>query len=121
MITDPNGLLYTLDIYDKEGIKYFGGGRNLEDSYKPAVFNINGYKFAFIGANYFGPASDWAGENTAGSARINMWDDVQKESDMKKFEDIVKELKQQGYIVIFTFQYMETYNYFPTDQQMKGF
>jgi poly-gamma-glutamate capsule biosynthesis protein CapA/YwtB (metallophosphatase superfamily) len=114
-------LTYTLDIYDKEGIKYFGGGRNIADSYKPAIFNINGCRFAFIGANSFGPASDWAGENTPGSARINMWDDVQKENDMKKFEDIVKELKQQGYIVIFTFQYMETYNYFPTDQQVKDF
>jgi poly-gamma-glutamate synthesis protein (capsule biosynthesis protein) len=112
---------YTLDIYDREGIKYFGGGRNIADSYKPAIFNINGYRFAFIGANSFGPASDWAGENTPGSARINMWNDVQKESDMKKFEDIVKELKQQGYIVIFTFQYMETYNYSPTEQQVKDF
>ena len=114
-------LLHTLDIYDKEGIKYFGGGRNLEDSYKPAIFYIYGYKFAFIGANSFGPASDWASENTAGSARINMWDDVQKENDMKKFEGLVKELKLQGYIVIFTFQYMETYNYFPTEQQVKDF
>ena len=114
-------LNYTLDIYDREGIKYYGGGRNIEDSYRPAFFDIKGYKFAFIGANSFGPASDWAGENTPGSARINMWDDVQKENDMEKFEGLVRELKQQGYIVIFTFQYLETYNYFPTEQQVKDF
>src|SRR4030042_2110240 len=28
----PEWLGYTLDIYDREGIPYFGGGRNLEDS-----------------------------------------------------------------------------------------
>jgi len=50
-----------------------------------------------------------------------MWDDIQKESDMKKFEGIIRELKQEGYIVIFTFQYMETYNYFPTEQQITDF
>lgn len=114
-------LAYTMDIYDKEGIAYFGGGRNLEDSYKPATFEINGYKVAFVGANSFGPSSDWAGKDTPGSAPVNMWDAAQKESDMRKMEDIVKDLKNQGFIVIFTFQYMETYNYYPTEEQMKDF
>ncbi len=114
-------LAYTLDIYDREGIAYFGGGRNLEDSYKPATFEINGYKIAFVGANSFGPSSDWAGKDTPGSAPINMWDAIQKESDMQKMEAIVKDLKSKGFIVIFTFQYMETYNYYPTEEQVKDF
>jgi len=114
-------LAYTLDIYDREGIAYFGGGRNLEDSYKPATFEINDYKIAFVGANSFGPSSDWAGKDTPGSAPINMWDATQKESDMQKMEDIVKDLKSKGFIVIFTFQYMETYNYYPTEEQVKDF
>ncbi|MBE3036963.1 MAG: CapA family protein [Candidatus Atribacteria bacterium] len=114
-------LAYTLDIYDREGIAYFGGGRNLEDSYKPATFEINGYKIAFVGANSFGPSSDWAGKDTPGSAPINMWDATQKESDMQKMEDIVKNLKSKGFLVIFTFQYMETNNYYPTEEQVKDF
>ena len=114
-------LAYTLDIYDREGIAYFGGGRNLEDSYKPATFEINGYKIAFVGANSFGPSSDWAGKDTPGSAPINMWDATQKERDMQKMEDIVKNLKSKGFLVIFTFQYMETYNYYPTEEQVKDF
>ncbi|MCL5071780.1 MAG: CapA family protein [Actinobacteria bacterium] len=114
-------LAYTLDIYDKEGIAYFGGGRNLEDSYRPATFEINGYRIAFVGANSFGPSSDWAGKDTPGSAPINMWDAAQKESDMQKMENIVRNLKSKGFIVIFTFQYMETYNYYPTKEQMKDF
>ena len=114
-------LAYTLDIYDREGIAYFGGGRNLEDSYRPATFEINGYKIAFVGANSFGPSSDWAGKDTPGSTPINMWDVTRKESDMQKMEDIVKDLKNKGFIVIFTFQYMETYNYYPTEEQVKDF
>jgi poly-gamma-glutamate capsule biosynthesis protein CapA/YwtB (metallophosphatase superfamily) len=114
-------LAYTLDIYDREGIAYFGGGRNLEDSYKPATFKINGYKLAFVGANSYGPSSDWAGKDTPGSARINMWDATQKESDMQKMGDIVKDLKSKGFIVIFTFQYMETDSYYPTEEQVKDF
>ncbi len=114
-------LAYTLDIYDREGIPYFGGGRNLEDSYKPATFEINGYKIAFVGANSYGPSSDWAGKDTPGSAPINMWDATQKERDMQKMEDIVKDLKSKGFIVIFTFQYMETDSYYPTEEQVKDF
>ena len=114
-------LLYTINIYDKEGIPYFGGGRNLEDSCRPALFEINGYKFAFVGANSFGPSSDWATEQSAGSAPINAGDEIQKEIDMQKFENIIKDLKSRGYNVIFTFQYLETYNYFPTEQQVKDF
>jgi poly-gamma-glutamate synthesis protein (capsule biosynthesis protein) len=112
---------YTLDIYDREGIDYYGGGRDLNDAQKPALFNIKGYKFAFVGANSFGPASDWATEDTAGSAPINSLDEASKEQDMKKYEEIVGSLKNQGYNVIFTFQYLETYNYAPTGQQVKDF
>lgn len=114
-------LAYTLDVYDREGIAYFGGGRNLEDSYKPATFNINGCKIAFVGANSYGPASDWAGEDTPGSTPVNMWDDVQKEKDMQKMKDIVKKLKSEGFFVIFTFQYMETDSYYPTKEQVEDF
>jgi len=114
-------MLYTLDMYDEEGWLYFGGGRNLEDSYKPALFEVNGNKIAFLGCNYFGPAHNWATEDTPGSARINMWDGVQMEEDFKRVESIVKGLKKEGYAVIFTFQYVETYNYFPTSQQVIDF
>ena len=112
---------YTLDMYDEEGWSYFGGGRNLEDSYKPATFEIGGNKIAFLGANTFGPESNWATEDTPGSARINVWGTVEKEEDMLKFEEIIKKLRREGYIVIFTFQYEETYNYSPTEIQIIDF
>ncbi|MBM3702410.1 MAG: CapA family protein [Actinobacteria bacterium] len=112
---------YTLDMYDEEGWPYFGGGRNLEDSYEPATFEVESNKIAFLGANTFGPASNWATEDTPGSARINVWGEVEKEEDMRKFEAIIEELKKEGYIVIFTFQYEETYSYTPTEVQIADF
>jgi len=114
-------MCYTLDMYDEEGWPYFGGGRNLEDSYKPATFEIGSNKIAFLGANTFGPAYNWATEDTPGSARINMWGEVEKEEDMRKFKAIIEELKKEGYIVIFTFQYEETYSYTPTKNQIADF
>ncbi len=114
-------MYYTLDMYDEEGWPYFGGGRNLEDSYKPATFEIGSNKIAFLGANTFGPAYNWATEDTPGSARINVWGEVEKEEDMRKFKAIIEELKKEGYIVIFTFQHEETYSYTPTEVQIADF
>lgn len=103
--------LDSLALYEKEGLPYFGGGKNLEDSYKPAVIDSSGNRIAFLGFNYWGPAYAWATENTPGSAPPNFED----------FEQIIKELKSQGYIVVFTFQYVETYSYRPTEEQIIHF
>ena len=114
-------LEYTIDMYDEAEIPYFGGGRDLEDALKPAKFEINGYKFAFIGANSFGPSYAWATENSAGSAPINTLGEEQKEQDMLMYEEMVESLASQGHNVIFTFQYLETYSYLPTGQQVIDF
>lgn len=102
---------YTLDIYDKEDWPYFGGGRNLEDSYSPAILESNGIRFAFLGFNWWGPISNWATEDSPGSAPPHF----------EEFEAIIKELKEEGYIVIFTFQYIESYQYEPVPQQVIDF
>ncbi len=104
-------MYYTLDIYDEEGWPYFGGGRDLEDAYSPAILESNGNKFAFLGFNWWGPVTDWATEDSPGSAPPHF----------EEFEAIIKELKQEGYIVIFTFQYIESYQYEPLPQQVTDF
>lgn len=103
--------IYTLDMYDSRGWPYYGGGRNLEESYKPAILEADGSRFAFLGFNWWGPEYDWATEDTPGSAPPNFED----------FEEIIKDLKSKGYIVIFTFQYMESYQYSPTSRQVDDF
>ncbi|MCL5071417.1 MAG: CapA family protein [Actinobacteria bacterium] len=107
----PQWMIYTLEMYEKEGWQYFAGGRNLEEAYKPARFNINGNKIAFLGCNQFGPASYWATDKKAGAAP----------PDYEVYEKEIKELKEEGYNVIFTFQHIEVYDYLPVAAQVKDF
>ena len=116
-------LLYTLDIYDEEGLPYFGGGRDLEQSYEPVIFEIGGYKYAFLGRNAFGKNGlyEWATGDTPGAAPLNIWEEEKREEDFKKLEEIIGALKKDGHIVIFTFQYQETERYSPTESQVTDF
>ncbi len=104
-------MVYTLEMYENEGWQYFAGGRNLKEAYTPAVFDINGSKIAFLGCNQFGPASYWATDNKAGAAP----------PDYEVYEEIIRKLKEDGYIVIFTFQHIEVYDYLPAYGQVKDF
>ncbi|MHB1376208.1 MAG: CapA family protein [Candidatus Humimicrobiaceae bacterium] len=101
----------TIKMYDALGWKYFGGGSNLALSRNPALYEINGNKIAFLGFNQFGPEYDWATRTSAGSAP----------PDNNYYINKVKSLKEAGYSVIFTFQYEESYNYFPLDSQVEDF
>ncbi|MCL5071416.1 MAG: CapA family protein, partial [Actinobacteria bacterium] len=101
----------TLKIYEGLGWKYFGGGPNLSLSKEPALYNMNGNKIAFLGFNQFGPSYDWATRNSAGSAP----------PDNSYYLSEIKRLKEQGYNVIFTFQYEESYSYSPLDKQVEDF
>ena len=107
----PEWMIFTLEMYEKEGWQYFAGGRNLIEAYKPAVFDINGNKIAFLGCNQFGPAASWATDKKAGAAPQKY--DV--------YEGIIAQLKEEGYIVIFTFQHIEVYDYLPVSTQVKDF
>lgn len=107
----PQFLVNTIKMYDKEGFKYFGGGLNVNLAKHPALFDINGNKIAFIGFNQFGPSYDWATNTDAGSAP----------PDKPFYISEIKRLKENGYNVIFTFQYEESYNYFPLKSQINDF
>jgi poly-gamma-glutamate synthesis protein (capsule biosynthesis protein) len=107
----PEWMVYTLEMYEKEGWKYFAGGRNLKEAYRPAVFDINGNKIAFLGCNQFGPATSWATDTKAGAAPPTY--DI--------YEGLIRQLKEEGYIVIFTFQHIEVYDYLPSGTQAKDF
>lgn len=107
----PEWMVYTLEMYENEGWQYFAGGRNLKEAYRPAVFDINGNKIAFLGCNQFGPAAYWATDNKAGTAPPAY--DI--------YEGIIRQLKEDGYIVIFTFQHIEVYDYLPVSAQVKDF
>ena len=97
----PDAMLYTLDMYDERGWKYYGGGRNLADGEKPALFENNGNKIAFLGCNAKPEGYATATEDSPGAVHC----------DLDEIADEIKTLREQGYIVIFTFQHIEYYAY----------
>jgi len=108
----PNAMLETLDLYKENGIAYFGGGADLQDSLKPALFEVNGNKIAFIGCNKpdvgrFPTATDFQ----PGAAPC----------DFPYFAQKINQLKAEGYVVISTFQWNESYDSQPSPQQMEDF
>jgi len=106
------GMLETIDIYRQHGLPYFGGGMDLQDSLGPALFEVNGSKIAFIGCNKpevgrFPTATDYQ----PGAAPCDFDYLTQK----------IGELKAQGYVVISTFQWNESYDSRPAPQQRDDF
>lgn len=89
----------TIEIYQERGWGYFGGGLNLSEAQKPLEITANTNKIAFIGCNVAGPNSDFATEDSPGSAPCNL----------ENYFTTIKRLKNEGFIVIATFQYHEVY------------
>jgi len=108
----PGAMLETLDIYNQNGILYYGGGANLEDARKPLVLEHNGNKIAFIGCNPVDLGKPpVATESKPGAAPCSH----------KYLVDTIKELKAQGYLVIATFQHQEYYSPEARPDQLEDF
>ena len=106
------GMLETISIYNANELPYFGGGVDLQDSLKPALFEINGNKIAFIGCNKpdvgrFPTATNFQ----PGAAPCDFPYLTQK----------INQLKAEGYVVISTFQWNESYDAIPSPSQQDDF
>jgi poly-gamma-glutamate synthesis protein (capsule biosynthesis protein) len=102
----------TLAIYQAHQILYFGGGGNITEALQPALFDLNENKIAFLGCNLPDVNSERiATDDHPGAAPC----------EMDYFAGKVAELKAQGYLVIFTFQWGEDYVPYPSPEQMAGF
>ncbi len=98
---DADAMRYTIELYQTEGWKYYGGGLNLDEGLSPALFEHNGNKIAFIGCNAKGGGYAKASATEPGAA----------ECDFPRLYSQVETLKQQGYLVIATMQHQEYYTY----------
>jgi hypothetical protein len=107
----PQPFLTTLDMYDQRGWLYYGGGRDLQAAVQPALLEVHGNKFAFIGCNMVGPSWDWATDSTPGSAPC----------DLGQLSIEISNLRSSGYLPIMTFQYNEYYQSNPTDYEQRDF
>ena len=102
----------TLKIYKQNHIPYYGGGENIEDARKPALFEVNGNKIAFLGCN----RADIGHHPVAKKDRPGA-----SPCDYEYLTKKIAELRKQEYIVIFTFQYFEEYEPLPYPDQIKDF
>ena len=108
----PEAMLLTLKLYNQNGMAHYGGGSDLEDARKPLLLENKGNKLAFIGCN----SPDVGRMPTATETRPGA-----APCDYQYMADQIRQLKAQGYLVIATFQYYETYDPKPFDQQLKDF
>ena len=97
----PEPMLYTLDMYNQRGWQYYGGGRNIKDGSKPALFEHNGNKIAFLGCNAKPVGYATASETSPGAVHC----------DLDGMSEQIRQVLQQGYQPIFTFQHLEYYQY----------
>ncbi len=106
---------YTLDVYDNEGLPYYGGGRNLEDATAARILTApDGTRIVFIGCNSAGPFNAWATDDLPGAAPCDDW---------TAFKQRIAALKadNQADLVVATLQYVELPYYAPTEQQRQDF
>jgi poly-gamma-glutamate synthesis protein (capsule biosynthesis protein) len=106
------GMRETIEIYNQHHLPYFGGGLDLQDSLEPALFEVNGNKIAFIGCNRpdvnrFPTATDFQ----PGAAPC----------DFEYLAGKIGQLKAEGFVVISTFQWYESYGAIPSPQQVRDF
>ena len=104
-------LLYTLDQYDRLGFETFAGGRDLAEARQPVIVEHNGNQLAFLGCNAAGPAFGWAKDDRPGALSCN------DEGLMER----VTQLADEGYSVIFTFQWPESGSPRPLPNQVAAF
>ncbi len=108
----PGAMLYTLALYHQNNIQYYGGGADLEDARKPLLLENNGNKIAFIGCNSVDIGRAPTATNDRPGAAPCDYDYMIQE---------IHQLHNQGYIVITSFQYYETYVAKPFDTQIHDF
>ncbi len=100
-------LSYTLDLYDTNGIAYYGGGRNLEDARASRILTApDGTRIAFVGCNVVGPFGAFATGESPGAAPCDDW---------AWLLDTIRALKANGEadLVIATLQHWEHPGYMP--------
>jgi len=107
----PEPFLYTLDLYNQNGIKYYGGGRNLKEARQPLLIEHHGNRLALIGCNRAGPENIWATDDQPGPSPCNM----------KELEEEIRNVLDKGYLPIVTFQHYEVEDFMPMNLTLQEF
>ncbi|PKO18583.1 MAG: hypothetical protein CVU39_03850 [Chloroflexi bacterium HGW-Chloroflexi-10] len=99
----PEAFEETLILYEKYGLPYYAGGKNVDEAEQPLIMERQGNRFVFIGCNVAGPDNNWATDTRPGAARC----------DMEKIINQISQYKEDGYLPIVTFQHHEVDDFIP--------
>ena len=106
-----SAMLYTLDLYRQRGWGYYGGGENQQDGRRALKVEVNGNRLAFVGCNAKGGSYAQAGPNHPGAVPCaGNWMAAE-----------IRQLRQQGYLPIATFQHNEYYTYQAQPDEKRDF
>lgn len=94
-----NGVFHTLDLLNKSGLDYVGGGRNIEEASKTLYKKIGGKILAIV--NCCEHEFSIAGENNGGSNPLNP---------IKQFYAIKEAKKRADYVLVVVHGGLEGYN-----------
>jgi poly-gamma-glutamate capsule biosynthesis protein CapA/YwtB (metallophosphatase superfamily) len=103
--------LQNIEMLDRAGIKYFGGGKNKKDADSVRYITIKGTRLAFTGFNECGPDIAWATDARPGAARLSL----------EPFKKAVAEAVQKADIVFVTVQWCNENEPVPQSIQKRYF
>jgi poly-gamma-glutamate synthesis protein (capsule biosynthesis protein) len=95
--------LDTLDLFDSEGFKVFGGGRDIDEASRVLIVEDHGNRLAFLGMNSFGPKGVWATDARPGAQQY----------DKEALHRELAEARTSADVVFLDMQADETYEYQP--------
>lgn len=108
-----DGARQSIGWYRENEIPIYGSGLNEEEACAPLLWEHNGNRFAFIASLAFEPSFAWATEDLPGACYYY----TNKE---RLFAEIA-DLRQKVDVISVELQYLETYNPYPTGQQVQEF
>lgn len=108
-----DGARESLAFYRERGIPVYGSGLNLDEACRPLLWEDHGNTFAFIAALAWWPESAWATPTEPGACPFYQQYDA--------ILTTIAELSRQVDIVAVELQYLETYNPWPTAEQVEDF
>lgn len=105
--------LKSLELYADAGLPVYGGGRNEAEAHAPLFLEHNGNRFAFLGANSYGPALAWATADKPGSARL----------DVERMSATIRSIRTEDRadVILAELQYHERYDVSPFIEQRIDF
>jgi len=107
------GARESLAFYQKHNIAVYGSGLNEEDACKPLLWEDHGNTYAFLAALAWWPEDAWATETEPGACSYY--------ANYDRIFETVQQLSQQVDIVSVELQFEETYNPWPTEEQIREF